>query len=74
MNFFFKQITIVAQDFGVPPLQGSIVLVVNVIRNVYTPIFPSSGFAKTIDNDIAIGTSVLEATATDIDQVRSNVC
>ncbi|XP_035826841.1 protocadherin Fat 4, partial [Aplysia californica] len=61
------EVTIAATDFGTPPLSGTAVLVINVLRNQQLPFFPLQDYSATIPQTLSIDSFVVEVEATDLD-------
>jgi hypothetical protein len=71
--FIVLQLTIGAFDLGTPSLSANIdaTVTVTVVRNLQTPYFLQSNYVTTIQENQAIGTSILQVSARDDDTTVS---
>ncbi|GFR89573.1 protocadherin Fat 4 [Elysia marginata] len=60
-------VTVAATDFGTPALAGTAFLIVNVLRNEFSPTFGVQLFEATIAHTLAVDASVIEIPAQDAD-------
>jgi len=57
----------VAQDGGVPPLMDTAVLIVNVNRNNYAPVFDTTSYQQTLLETQSLAVPITRVTAQDDD-------
>ncbi|XP_041364043.1 protocadherin Fat 4-like [Gigantopelta aegis] len=63
-------LSVVATDNGVPRRSDVIEVTVNVVRNRNGPVFMKNKYELDIDENIAVGSSLLQVSATDVDGDR----
>ena len=68
LSTWTHKLTVMAQDAGTPLLHSNTTLVVHVIsKNEFAPSFASSAVSVTVSEDIAVGSFIYQARATDAD-------
>lgn len=68
LSTWTHKLTVMAQDAGTPLLHSNTTLVVHVIsKNEFAPSFTSSAVSVTVSEDIAVGSFIYQARATDAD-------
>jgi len=67
-------LTVVARDRGIPPMSDTtdVEIVINDV-NDHEPVFEKDFYQAKVDEDVAVGTSILQVQATDGDQGKNSI-
>uniref|UniRef100_K1QE50 Protocadherin Fat 1 n=1 Tax=Magallana gigas TaxID=29159 RepID=K1QE50_MAGGI len=63
---------IVAEDGGSPPRSATATAIINILRNINSPVFNPKNYSVTIDETHQVGQNVITVTASDADRVAPN--
>ncbi|XP_052689553.1 protocadherin Fat 4-like [Crassostrea angulata] len=63
---------IVAEDGGSPPRSATATAIINILRNINSPVFNPKNYSITIDETHQVGQNVITVTASDADRVAPN--
>lgn len=65
-----RQVRVSAYDSAYPDQQSNATLPVTVLRSIHAPVFDTSQYQLTVAENTPLGTSIIQLTATDSDNVR----